>query len=86
MVKNNSFLQSLSNITQIKINRPKNTETTSLGAAFLAGLNSGIIKNTNDINKLWEKSISLTPKINKEKAIYNIKKWKYIIKTVNKFY
>ena len=43
MVKNNNFLQSLSNITQIKIIRPKNIETTSLGAAYL-GLQSGIIK------------------------------------------
>jgi len=52
MVKNNNFLQSLSDITQIKIIRPKNIETTSLGAAYLAALQSGLIKNTKEINKL----------------------------------
>ena len=86
MINNNSFLQSLSNITQIKILRPKNTETTSLGAAYLAGLQSGIIKNTNEIKKLWEKNLISKPKINKSQAKFNIRKWKNIIKTVNNFY
>ena len=86
MINNNSFLQSLSNITQIKIIRPKNTETTSLGAAYLAGLQSGIIKNTNEIKKLWEKNLISKPKINKSQAKFNIRKWKNIIETVNNFY
>ena len=86
MVKNNNFIQSLSNITQIKIIRPKNIETTSLGAAYLAGLQSGIIKNTKEINKFWEKDKILKSKISKNKAISNINKWKSIIRTVNKFY
>ena len=86
MVNNNSFLQSLSNITQIKIIRPKNIETTSLGAAYLAGLQAGLIKNTNDIKKLWKISSISIPKINKVHAKSNIDKWKYIIKAVNNFY
>ena len=86
MVNNNSFLQSLSNITQIKIIQPKNIETTSLGVAYLAGLESGIIKNTNDIKKLWEQKSIINPKINKKKAKLNINKWKNIILTVNNFY
>ncbi len=86
MVKNNNFLQSLSNITQIKIIRPKNIETTSLGAAYLAGLQSGIIKNTNQINSLWEKDKVSKAKISKNKSKLNIKNWKTIIGAVNKFY
>ena len=50
MINNNSFLQSLSNITQVKIIKPKNIETTSLGVAYLAGLNAGLIKDINEIN------------------------------------
>ena len=86
MVKNNNFLQSLSNITQLKIVRPKNIETTSLGAAYLAGLQSGIIKNTHQISKFWEKDRVLKPNISKNKSKINIKNWKLIISTVNKFY
>ena len=86
MIKNNNFLQSLADITQINIIRPKNIETTSLGAAFLAGLQSGIISNTNDIEKLWKKNSVSTPKIQKNEAKSNINKWKNIINTVNNFY
>ena len=86
MINNNNFIQSLANITQIKIIRPKNIETTSLGAAFLAGLQSGVIASTNDIKKLWKKNSLTTPKIKKNQAKLNIKKWKGIINTVNSYY
>ncbi len=86
MAKNNNFLQNLSNITQIKIIRPKNIETTSLGAAYLAGLYSGTIKDINQIIKFWEKDKIFKTKISKKISKSNIKIWKSIIKTVNKFY
>ena len=76
MINNNNFLQSLSNVTQIKIIKPENIETTSLGAAYLAGINSGLIKNINEINKLWKKSKESKPKISKkiiQKEITNSK-------------
>ncbi len=86
MIDNKSFLQSLSDITQIKIIRPKNIETTSLGAAYLAGIQAGIIKNISDIKKLWkEKSVSL-PKLKNKLAKSQIKDWKYIIKNINDLY
>ncbi|MDC2992211.1 glycerol kinase GlpK [Pelagibacteraceae bacterium] len=86
MANNKNFLQSLSNITQIKIIKPKNIETTSLGVAYLAGIQSGIIKNTNDIKRLWKKSTITRPMIKKNKSKSKIKKWKYVIKTLNNFY
>ena len=86
MVKNNNFLQSLSDITQIKIIRPKNIETTSLGAAYLAALQSGLIKNTKEISKLWKKDTISNPNIKNNIAKKNIKIWKSIINTVNNFY
>ena len=86
MVKNNNFLQSLSDITQIKIIRPKNIETTSLGVAYLAALQSGVIKNTKEISKLWKKDTISNPNIKNNIAKTNIKIWKSIINTVNNFY
>ena len=53
MINNNNFLQSLSDVTQVKIIKPENIETTSLGAAYLAGLNSGLINNINEISRFW---------------------------------
>ena len=55
MIANNNLIQSISNILQTKIIRPQNIETTALGAAYLAGLSSGIIENLDTITKLWKR-------------------------------
>ena len=80
MVKNDSFIQFLSDILQISIIRPKNIETTALGSAYLAGLFSGVIKNTNDIEKLWKYNNKFKPKITKNTRNNLIKNWHYHIK------
>ncbi len=86
MVKNDSFLQSLANISQIKIIRPNNIETTSLGAAYLAAIQSGYLNNTRQISKLWKKDKTVKTNISKSISISRISKWKKIINVVNNFY
>ena len=76
MIKNNNFIQSLSNVTQANIIKPKNIETTSLGAAYLAGLQAGIIKNTQQIEKLWKTNKIFKPKISKNIIKEQIRKWR----------
>ena len=86
MVKNNSFLQSLANISQINIIRPNNIETTSLGAAYLAAIQSGYLIDISQISKLWKKDKMVKAIINKSISTANISKWKSVINVVNKFY
>ena len=75
MINNNNFIQSLSNILQIKIVCSKDSETTALGAAYLAAISCGLLKNINTISKLWKKNKIIKPKINKNKIKSMIKKW-----------
>ena len=75
MAKNKSFVQFLSNILQINIIRSKNIESTALGAAYLAGLSIGIIKNTNEIEKLWKHHSIIKPIEKKIKRDKLLKKW-----------
>ena len=82
MINNNNFLQSLSDVTQVKIIKPENTETTSLGAAYLAGLNSGLIKNINEIKRFWKKNQEAKPKTNKLAMQKRINNWKKTIKNL----
>jgi len=82
MINNNNFLQSLSNITQVKIIKPENIETTSLGVAYLAGLNAGLIKNENTISKFWKKSKISKPTISKKTIQAEIKGWKKTVKNL----
>jgi len=63
MVKNRFFTQSLADILGISIDIPRITETTALGAAFLAGLQSGVYSSTDDIAALWQCEHALTPTI-----------------------
>ena len=82
MINNNNFLQSLSDVTQVKIIKPENIETTSLGAAYLAGLNSGLINNINEIKRFWKKNKEAKPKTNKIVMQKRINNWKKTIKNL----
>jgi glycerol kinase len=59
MVNNNWFCQQLANTLQVKVSRPAIIETTSLGAAFLAGLKANLyddlssLKETKVIDKVF---------------------------------
>jgi len=75
MINNINFIQSLSNITQTNIIKPQNIETTALGVAYLAGLQAGIIKNTQQIDKLYKTNKIFRPKISKNKIKEKIRKW-----------
>ena len=79
MINNNNFIQSLSNILQIKVIQPKNSETTALGAAYLAALSCGILKNTASIEKLWKSNIIVKPKIKKNKINQMIQNWHHAV-------
>ena len=47
-------MQSQADILGIKVVRPRITETTALGAAYLAGLAVDFWKNTDEIKNQWQ--------------------------------
>ena len=47
-------MQFQSDILQANVIRPKITETTALGAAYLAGLATGFWKNADEISSQWQ--------------------------------
>ena len=53
MVENSWFLQFLADITDVDIDRPSVIESTARGAAFLAGLQSGVYKDVETLSSLW---------------------------------
>lgn len=52
--RNNLLMQSQADILGIKVVRPRITEITALGAAYLAGLAVGFWKNTDEIKNQWQ--------------------------------
>ena len=53
MVANDWFAQELSNTLEVKVLRPSVIETTSLGAAYLAGLHSGLFNTLSSVRENW---------------------------------
>ena len=79
MISNDNFIQSISNILQKRIIKPHNIETTALGAAYLAGINCGLIKDVKTIKKLWKNKKIYSPNIKKNKINNQISKWRKAI-------
>jgi len=71
-VKNNFLCQFQSNILGIDVIRPKVIETTSLGAAYLAGLAIGYWKSADEIKKCWKQDKAFHPKesVSLSRALY----------------
>jgi glycerol kinase len=61
MVANDWFLQFLSDILNLPVERPQNVESTVLGAAYLAGLTSGVFASTEAVQKLWRRESLFEP-------------------------
>lgn len=53
MVRNHWFCQRLADLTGLPVDRPLITETTALGAAYLAGLSTGVFAGLHDIAEGW---------------------------------
>jgi glycerol kinase len=61
MVVNNWVVQALANILGVPVERPEVTETTALGAAYLAGLQIGLYQNLEEIAEHWQCERAFAP-------------------------
>lgn len=74
---NDLLMQYQSDLLKCQVIRPKITETTALGAAYLAGLAIGFWKDTNEIENYWEAGKIFSPHMrekDREKEIYQWQK------------
>lgn len=72
-VENNFLMQFQSDILGVPVERPNITETTALGAAYLAGLAVGFWPNKETITKKWSVNRLFKPEMEKEnkELLYN---------------
>jgi glycerol kinase len=77
---NNQLMQFQSDILNCKVVRPKITETTALGAGYLAGLAVGYWKNIDDIQHQWQVDRSFTPSLKEDKRNELVKGWQRAVK------
>ncbi|MES2767906.1 MAG: glycerol kinase GlpK [Bdellovibrionota bacterium] len=73
--ENNLLMQIQSDYLNVETIRPSNVETTSLGAAYLAGLGVGLWKDMEEIQQIWKEDKKFTPKIKDKDRKERFKKW-----------
>ena len=71
---NNLLMQIQANLIDAHVIRPKVTETTAMGAAFLAGLATGFWSSIAALSALWEKDQTFTP-VNDKQTQKTIELW-----------
>lgn len=64
--RNNLLMQYQADVIGVNVVRPKITETTALGAAYLAGLAVGYWKNLDEVKKQWQMERTFEPKASAE--------------------
>jgi glycerol kinase len=55
--------------------RPKITETTALGAAYLAGLGVGFWSSTAEVAAMWQVERRFEPMLSHEEAAARMRRW-----------
>lgn len=73
--KNNLMMQFQADILNTSVIRPKETETTARGAAYLAGLAVGFWASIDELRWQWEVDRSFTPKASAEEVAAARKGW-----------
>ena len=63
MVENAWLLQALADIVDVRVERPRVSETTALGAAYLAGLQVGVFQSVDDIAERWTRDAQCVPRM-----------------------
>lgn len=79
--QNNFLMQFQAEILQTKVIRPAVTETTALGAAFLAGLAVGFWKDIEELKALWKEDKTFTHTTEKNYDV-QLREWKRATDTV----
>lgn len=79
---NNFLMQFQADILNIPVVRPQTSETTSLGAAYLAGLATGFWRNTEECKNQWRKDREFIPGMDPGEAKDLIRNWRKAVKRV----
>ena len=72
---NDLLMQFQADLLGIPVIRPAVTETTALGAAYLAGLSSGVYRSTDELSSLWRAERTFLPTLSPERAAGLMAQW-----------
>lgn len=77
---NDLLMQFQADLLGIPVVRPEITETTALGAAYLAGLSLGVFKNTDELSTMWRVERRFLPTLETQRATELIERWEHAVR------
>jgi glycerol kinase len=77
--RNNLLLQMQADLLGVPVLRPKVTETTALGAAYLAGLAVGFWQNADEISAQWQVQARFEPSLSLEQRQSMLARWRQAV-------
>jgi glycerol kinase len=72
---NNLLMQFQADILGVPVIRPRITETTALGASFLAGLAVGFWRSTDELSRIWQVDRRFEPSMPQDQAQQRLHEW-----------
>jgi glycerol kinase len=77
---NDLLMQFQADLLGIPVVRPAVTETTALGAAYLAGLAAGVYRSTDELAALWQAERRFVPTLPRERAAELMARWEHAVR------
>jgi glycerol kinase len=77
---NDLLMQFQADLLGIPVVRPAVTETTALGAAYLAGLSTGVYKSTEELAELWRAERRFLPTLAPARAKELMDRWEHAVR------
>ncbi|SIQ98108.1 glycerol kinase GlpK [Pseudacidovorax sp. RU35E] len=77
---NDLLMQFQADLLGIPVVRPAVVETTALGAAFLAGLSSGVYAGTDELSALWKAERRFLPTLSRTQAETAMARWEHAVR------
>lgn len=84
MSRNNFVCQSIADITGLTVVRPKDTETTSIGVAFMTGIQCGLWQEE-DLDQFREVDRKFPPQITEQERAKKIASWNEAVRRASKW-
>lgn len=77
---NDLLMQFQADLLGVSVIRPKVTETTALGAAYLAGIQAGVFSNTEELSELWQVDRRFDPIMSRDEAASRMAQWEKAVR------
>ncbi|HEX4388715.1 MAG TPA: glycerol kinase GlpK [Steroidobacteraceae bacterium] len=80
MAANDWFCQFLADVLEARVERPRELETTALGAAFLAGLGVGVFDDPAALEGAWSGAAAFSPRMSAAQRARLLQGWQHAVR------